>query len=195
MNWNTNPGLRRIDACGAAAAAVILAIGYLTVMRPAVSSQLRVRQDRESLAELRQQALDRSAEWRSIQQQLQAIDRSIASMPFTLRPATQINTQLAEVVELAKTSGLNVLDMSPGPAVTSKRYVSIPIRLRGTGGFPAATSFLNELHSRFVDTRVNSFTLSADLGAVDGDSSFTFDLTWHAVPAGSAADAGSAGGN
>lgn len=174
--------LYRIDAGGAAACVATLAIGYFSAVRPYMSSEAGVRREREELAVLRAKEVQSSSEWRTSQKDLRDIERSIAAMPFTLRPVKQVNTHLAEVIELAKGSGLIVQDMSPGTPIPGRRSVTVPIKLRGTGGFPEATAFLNNLHARFVDTRVTAFLLQADIGAVSGTPSFSFELAWHAVP-------------
>ncbi len=175
--------LRRIDACGASVCLAALAIGFFSVLRPYLVSESRAHDQSAEIAELRERQATRAAEWRTTQQQLREIERSIAAMPFKLRPASMVNTHLAAVVDLAKAVGLSVQDMSPGAAVVGKRFITVPIRLRGTGGFLAATNFLGNLHAAYVDTRVTAFTLNADIGAVDGPASFTFELAWHAVAA------------
>lgn len=174
--------IRRIDAGGAAACLIVLAVGYFSVVRPYLTGEARTRRERDDLVALNEQEAQRAAEWRTSQQDLQQIERSIAAMPFTLRPVTQVNSHLAQVVELAKGAGLTVQDMNPGSPVVGKRFISVPIKLRGTGGFPEVTEFLSALHARFVDTRVTAFSLNADLGAVNGSASFSFELAWHAVP-------------
>lgn len=173
---------RRIDACGAGVCLALLAASYFGVVRPYLVAESQARDDAHELADLRHKQAERSAEWRATQQNLREVERTIAAMPFKLRAVSQVNSHLASVVELAKSAGLTVQDMSPGAPIPGKRSVSVPIRLRGTGGFLAATSFLRQLHARFVDTRVTAFTLNADLGAVDAPASFSFELAWHAVP-------------
>lgn len=175
--------LRRIDACGAGVCIAVLAVGFFSVVRPYLVSESRSRDESAEIAELRQRQAERATEWRSAQQRLRGIEGSIAAMPFKLRPVSMVNTHLAAVVDLAKAAGLTVQDMSPGAAVAGKQFITVPIRLRGTGGFLAATTFLSELHAAYVDTRVTAFALHADIGAVGAPASFTFELTWHAVSA------------
>ena len=167
-------------ACGALSAG-----SYLVGIRPAVA---RVA-ERDAA---RQEATDRQAEARRVAGELAAARRRLADardelavLPLRLEPASAVNRRLNELARVAAAAGVTLDGVQPQPPIDGPHYQTVPIRVAGTGTYPACAAFLHTVRARFPDTSVRSFELQNTRPARDGNTAaFEVELAWHTVAAG-----------
>ncbi len=172
----------RIDAVGVSVCLLITGLAYLTLVRPVwlvqeesgrlapllSQKQETVRAARASLVELRKSLEDTRLE--------------LEDLPLRLESATQVNSRLAKLADLASQAGLELHQMLPEKTRRGERYNTVPIKLSGAGDYRKVTRFMRDIHENFADIAIEGFDLSSG-DTVRGRASFDLGLAWYTVPA------------
>ena len=107
----------------------------------------------------KQHDLDRSLA--ATHRQLEKTRKDVAGLPLQLESASAVNRRLARLADLAGETGVVLDEVQPSPAVDgASLYQTVPIRIAGSGSYPACAMFLHRLRDRFPDTAVKSFDCS-----------------------------------
>ncbi len=179
------PGVWRIYAVGAAVCLSLSAGGYLLGIRPALAAHDRSEANRAELDAQRQKAADLALILSATQRALTTTESQVADLSVRLQPTSTLNDRLARLADAAAAAGLTVQEMQPGAATAPGRdaiYLSLPIRMSGTGTYPASAAFLHALHESFPDTSVQTLECANASNGRDASArTFRFDLAWHAA--------------
>jgi hypothetical protein len=192
--------MAKIDAMGIGGCLALMGAVYLAGFGPLIHDRAERAAQRNELGERQQQVASLQETLRGLTDRRRIYEVELAHHPVKLHPASDINQRLAAIVSLAEETGLKVPDIAPQTPKSDQRFTVLPIRLKGTGGYPTAADFFAGLHREFKDTAVTAFTLTAP-DPTDGGSSewtanlvgppappfparaeFVFDLEWFAAP-------------
>ncbi len=172
-----------IDAAGMGALALITILAWLSVVDPALLRQRQVRAVQDEIA--RQQGLmmqhDRDAA--RLGREIDDVRDRLARQGLKLRPRARLNSQMEAIVELASSSGVEILQTRTGAVESGPHYETVPISLAGKGAYGSCAAFLRRLREKLPDTGVVAFDLSGNPGRPSEPGAFRFDLVWHAAPA------------
>jgi hypothetical protein len=71
-------------------------------------------------------------------------------------------------------------EIQPGTPTEGPHYLTVPIRVGGSGSYPACAALLHNLRERFPDTTIQSFDLqNAAPGQGENLATFRMELAWH----------------
>ena len=177
------PGWWRTYAVAGAICAALTVGSYLFGIEPAMAhhdAALAEQADFDARVQ-KQRDLDRSLA--STHRQLEKTRKDVAALPLQLESASAVNRRLARLADLAGETGVTLDEVQPAPAVDGAFYQTVPIRIAGSGGYPACAAFLHRLRDRFPDTAVKSFDCS-NPGPI-GDhttAKFKAELAWYTTP-------------
>lgn len=198
------PGARSIHMVGAGLALAMLGGASLLTVRPLLASRAVAQEQAAVMTDARDRSDAARAQLGVVRERAARLKRELASNQVVLQPAAALNEQLGALTAAAQRSGLRVQQVSPGKANAGSRFTTVPLRVTGSGTYPAVALFLSTLHKQEPTTGVVGIALrdeadaqrpvSTAEGAAQG-ATFTLDLLWHALPAkaASAAGAGRAG--
>jgi hypothetical protein len=128
----------------------------------------------------------------SLEERVARLERAIADSAVPLRPADEINEQVAALTAAAEAAGLRLREVRPGRASEVVDHAERQISMSGAGTFNGLVALLDIFRERFPDVRVRSMMVtrqagrSADVEPGDGPqtASFSLDMVWFADPAG-----------
>jgi len=170
-----------LDAVGAAVLAALAMIVYVCGYYPLMSSHDEYLAKEGELAAQQDQAARLESTLLSLQHRLSATRETLATSNLSLKPGSNLNSQLTQISALAVRNGLTVADVRTDPSFSEQHCEVFPISLAGTGTYRACTIFLGELKKAFPDTAVQSLELAAQPGDRLGVGTFSFRLWWHAA--------------
>jgi Tfp pilus assembly protein PilO len=130
----------------------------------AVPSQQRQAERQARAAEAVTQAEEVAAlesRGQTLDQQLVRRQAELDAMPVQLGRSAELNRQIAALIELAQTQGLEVLQLQPGVTTRGREYAWTELRLEAVAGFAQHLSFLDELHSQFASISVAAVQLDS----------------------------------
>lgn len=187
-----------IDAIAAfGAAAVTALVGAAVVIPMSQGNALN-----ESLNQRHTEALKRCDEASAIERDLKATVAATAEQLARNRvkpaPLSSLNRKVAEITDLAASSGLILEQLGPGDTYSTAAARSVSIKASGLADLGAWRRFLSAMHDQHPDTAITEFTL-ADLSAAETERSalsgsvrtlpqtpataaFTMAMVWHAAP-------------
>jgi Tfp pilus assembly protein PilO len=179
------PSLLSINLAGAATCALMTAGWYLISLAP----QQEARAQRQDLWEQLQPRLDKIG---TLENQvladrllLSAVGEQIARGELQLRSIEQINQRIADITAAAGGHGLRLDEVKPGTPGTTHWFMTVPVRLSGSGDYPRLAAFLHALPTLFPDVAVTGFQIRGEPEAVDKPPRFELNLVWYAAPRGS----------
>jgi Tfp pilus assembly protein PilO len=175
-------GLLAIDLAGVMLCLVLLGAWYMLRVEPLREA----RAHRNALvAELepRLVKLDALHAQSSAQQStLNSVGQQIVQGELQLRPVDQINQRLAALTSAARNHGLRLDEVKPGAPRAMQWFMTVPLRITGSGEYPQISDFLHRLPSRFPDVAVVGFEVREEPEAIDKTPRFVLNLVWYAAP-------------
>ncbi len=152
---------------------------YAVGVRPLLRHRDQEIAQRKSLDDQRATALQLGSAVAGLQRELAAAKQALAQSPVRLQPAVLVNQRLEAVARLATECGLSLDEVRPGAAVDATHFQTVPIRILGSGRYPACATFLRNLRRTFGDMGVRSFNASSTLAATDAPNAiFQAELVW-----------------
>lgn len=174
----------QVTAAGVTACLAATAGGYVLGVSPALDHLTERRANLDELATRRQKAIDLRADAAAAAKRLVDARREVADLPLRLEPASAVNRRLNRLAEAAAAAGVALNEMQPQPAADGRHYQTVPIRVAGTGSYPACAAFLHALRAQFPDTAVRSVdATNAAPGRTGNVATFRLELDWHTAPA------------
>ncbi len=195
------PSARGLHMAGGVVALLLLVGASVAGVRPLLAHRAAAQELSAAMTDARNRSDAARAQLGTVRERAASLKRELAENAVSLRPASALNEQLGTVTALAQRVGLRVQQVSPGKATVGTRSTTVPVRVTGSGTYPAVASFLAALHEGEATTAVAGVSIRSEGGAqgplntVDGSSpgaAFTLDLVWYALPA-KADPAGGAG--
>ena len=171
-----------IDLAGMAVAAVLTVALVFGVLVPLGTRERQNTGRQEAAARQKQRLNALVATANALKMDVDKTQRLIAASPLNLRPQSALNDRLASIVALSNECGLAVEDMKPGEGVRVRRFMMVPLRMKGRGGYVQSVDFLRRLHEQTPDVGVSAFQLSGSADAGGSGSAFDFELRWLALP-------------
>jgi len=174
---------RKLAGISLAVCGVISSIGYYVGIAPALAGLVERRAQENDLADRRHNVSRLATEILETRQQLAAAKKDLASLPLRLEPASAVNRRINWLASVAGESGVTLDEIQPQPAIDGPHYQTVPIRVAGSGEFPACAAFLHVLRERFPDTSVRSFDIqNAQPNPDKNVAAFRIELDWHTTP-------------
>jgi Tfp pilus assembly protein PilO len=165
----------------AVAACAGLTLGaYAIGVRPLLEQRERETLQHDLLQDRRATASQLGATVSDLQRELADAKTALERTTLRLQPATLVNQRLEAVAQLANDAGVALDEMRPGAAVDSTHYQTVPIRIVGSGRYPACTTFLRKLRGTFGDMGIRSFqTGSSGSTPAQPTALFQAELVWY----------------
>ena len=171
---------RKVAMIGLAACLGISAAGYFIGIAPALAGLVERRSQEKDLAGQKDKSRDLAAELKDTRRNLVTARQEQAELPLRLEPASAVNRRLNQFAVVAGESKVTLNEIQPGAATEGQHYRTVPIRIGGSGSYPACAALLHNLRERFPDTTIQSFDLqNAAPGQGDNLASFRMELAWH----------------
>jgi Tfp pilus assembly protein PilO len=165
------------------ACAAITAVGYLLGVHPALAARADNAALEAELAQRQSTAAGVSSQLAAVRHRLEQTRRDVAALPLRLEPATAINRRLNRLAESAQAAGVVVHELQPSAVMDGPHYQTVPIRLAGSGTYPACAGFLHQLRTQFPDVTIRSFEAANPTVTRDQNSgAFRIELEWHTTP-------------
>ncbi len=175
------PRTIRTHAVGVAVVVGAALAVYAAVIGPRFAAAELLTANRTRLMQIQVDATHAGEAARAAELAAQKLAAQLAKGGATLRPASALNSVIAEISGAAESGWLKLSEISPGVEVSSSSHVRFPIRIRGTGNYPAVTRLVGVLHTRFPDLALVSFSLHADAASPKAPASVVLDFEWFAV--------------
>jgi Tfp pilus assembly protein PilO len=164
-------------AAGACLGLTVLA--YLVGVQPLLETRRHAAEQQEQLEAREATAEQLTATLVDLQRDLGKAKLDLARTPLRLQPASLVNQRLEAVAQLAGECGVALDEMRPGTAVDSPHYQTVPIRIVGSGRYPACTKFLRKLRHAFGDMGMRTFNATnAAAAAAEPNAVFQAELVW-----------------
>src|SRR5437868_5910865 len=125
--------LWRTDACGIAIIAGLTAVAYFSQIAPAIDRHEQAKAQAAQLVADQSKARELERSLIALKDHLEKSQQAAAGSQLTLEPATQLNTRLARLTDLAAHNGLQVDVIESGATRMQPRYSTIDIRIAGRG--------------------------------------------------------------
>jgi Tfp pilus assembly protein PilO len=181
---NSRRRLATVDIAGLLVCILVLAGWYglsiaplrdARAQRNALLAELHPR--REKLAEMHTQA-------RSQETTLASVRGQILEGQLQLLPVDKVNRRLADITAAAREHGLRLDEIRPGEPAATRWFMTVPMRLLGSGDYPDIGAFLHWLPSSFPDVAVVAFEIRGEPESLDKAPRFVLNLVWYAAPSG-----------
>ena len=196
MNGSPKIQLWRADAAGAAGCVLLLLVGYYGLLCPLLVGQHRAQFDRVRMLELNRSSATAELSLRSLAAALASVQEATSHDVVQLRPAHELNRQMARINAVASAAGLDLQGCRIGQPVPATMYLMLPIHLTGRASFPQLLQFLNRLGNDCAGVGCTAVVL--DESSLNGSSgsttsgpssvNFELDLRWFAMPSASTAE-------
>lgn len=171
----------RTHAVGAIAILAAGAAVYAAVIGPRMAAAELLAANRMRLLAIQADATKAGESARAAEAAAQKLAAELAKYGTTLKPASALNTVIAEISGAAESGWLTLSEITPGAEITMPTHVKFPIRIRGTGSYPSVTRLIGILHARFADLALVSFALHADATDPKAPAGVVLDFEWYAV--------------
>jgi Tfp pilus assembly protein PilO len=176
-----------IDAAGAGICLAATLMAYLLGIAPVLKGHASYASQQSEVTARREEYRGLCAKIKGLQDRLAAVRKALSESPLRLRTASQTNSRLAEMGELAAQCKLKVDEIEPGKVQPGPRYEIVPIRLTGQGAFPSCVQFLRRLREKYPDIGGVRIELNSKAEGAEPVAGFEFHLEWYAAPAVNAA--------
>lgn len=171
---------RKIAVVGLVACLGISAAGYFIGIAPALAGLVERRSQEQELAGHKHKSQDLAAELLDTRKRLAGARRELAELPLRLESASTVNRRINQFAVVAGESKVTLNEIQPGSPVEGQHYLTVPIRVSGSGTYPACAALLHNLRERFPDTTVQSFDLqNGTPGQTENLATFRIELAWH----------------
>jgi Tfp pilus assembly protein PilO len=166
--------------CVAVAGCIGLSVAaYMLGISPLLQQREHDTAQQQLLADRRATASQVSSAVANVQRDLAAAKQALANTPVRLQPATLVNQRLEAVARVATECGVALDEMRPGSAADSTHFQTVPIRIVGSGRYPACATFLRTLRATFGDMGVRTFQAANSAAASATPSAlFQAELVW-----------------
>lgn len=171
-----------IDATGVGMCLLLTVAFYFIGLSPLLDRRHDAETHEAKVAAQRATAADLSMALAKYYGVFRDAERELADSPLQLAPASDVNTRIAQMADLARNCGLKLDVILPGLPSKGTRFETVPIHLTGTGNYRTCVAMLHRLKEKFPDTTVTSLNLSADPANAKAGARFSVDLLWHAAP-------------
>jgi Tfp pilus assembly protein PilO len=162
-----------------AACAGLTLAAYAVGVRPMLEQRDKENSQRQLLAERQQTSSELATTVAELQRNLVEAKQVLERSPVRLQPASLVNQRLEALARLAGECGVQLDEMRPGTPVDSTHYQSFPIRIVGTGRYPAYALFLRNLRKTFGDMGVRTFNATNLNGpSASPVAAFQAELIW-----------------
>jgi Tfp pilus assembly protein PilO len=154
-------------------------VAYVLGVEPLLETRRHAAEQQQQLEDRRATASQLTATLADLQRDLGRTKLDLARTPLRLQPATLVNQRLEAIARLAGECRVALDEMRPGAAADSTHYQTVPIRIVGSGSYPACTTFLRKLRRTFGDMGLRTFN-AANIapGAPDPTAAFQAELVW-----------------
>jgi Tfp pilus assembly protein PilO len=153
---------------------------YALGVQPLLERREAETRRRSDLQERRQTASQLSASLADVQHQLATAKQALAKTSLRLQPAVLVNQRLEAIARLATECGVALDEMHPGVPADSTHYQTVPLRVVGSGRYPACTAFLRKLRGTFGDMGIRSFQASSSgTSPAEPTALFQAELVWY----------------
>jgi len=177
---------RVIDSVGIALLLVVFAAAYALGVHPALDRRAAAALDRATL--ITEHANAKAAELALLDAQARR-DAIVARQgtQLVLEKAEQTNSRISRLTALAAAEMIAIQQLTPGAPTREpgKPFISVPIRVQGTGEFAHCVSFLARLREEHQDIAVPTANLVIAQPASENQPArldITLDLVWYAAP-------------
>lgn len=152
---------------------------YAIGVRPMLDQREKENGQRETLTERRRTSSELTSTLAQLQRELTEAKLVLEHSPVRLQPASLVNQRLEALARLAGECGVQLDEMRPGTPVDSTHYQTFPIRIVGTGRYPAYALFLRNLRKTFGDMGVRTFNATNLNGPSPAPvAAFQAELIW-----------------
>jgi hypothetical protein len=177
---------RVIDSAGIALLLVVIATAYALGIHPALDRRAAAELDRATLITESENA---KAATSALQDALARRDAILARQgtQLILESADQTNSRISRLTALAAAEKIAIQQLTPGAATREpgKPFISVPIRVQGSGEFADCVAFLSRLREEHQDIAVPTASLAVAQPASENQAArldITLDLVWYAAP-------------
>ncbi len=171
----------RTHAVGAIAILAAAGAVYAAVIGPRFAAAELLTANRARLVQIQDDATRAGESAREAEVAAQKLAAELAKNGTTLKPASALNTIIAEITGAAESGWLTLSEITPGAEIAMPTHVKFPIRIRGKGSYPSVTRLIGILHARFGDLALVSFSLHADASDPKAPAAVVLDFEWYAV--------------
>lgn len=177
---------RVIDSAGIAMLLVVIAAAYALGVHPALDRRAAAELDRATLITESENA---KAATSALQDAIARRDAILARQgtQLILESSDQANSRISRLTALAAAEKIAIQQLTPGAPTREpgKPFISVPIRVQGSGEFAQCVSFLSRLRDEHRDIAVPTASLSIAQPASENQAArldITLDLVWYAAP-------------
>ncbi|MEM7624236.1 MAG: type 4a pilus biogenesis protein PilO [Planctomycetota bacterium] len=163
---------------GVALAALLTLAAYAWMVVPSRQREAAAEVRAAQIAQERADAEALRLQLAELNQQLRHTRAALEEQPIELGDRRQLNRQIAEIIALAQSQGLEVLQLQPGELMPSEDYALIPLRLDANAAFPQHLEFLQTLHRSFPSVSVVGLELQSQTRADVPRPRATYGLAW-----------------
>lgn len=127
-------------------------------------------------------------ETRAAETMVLAAQRELADMSTRLQRvsridrADRVNQRLADLTERAESAGLLLNQLTPGPGLTDRQFVVVPMTVSGSGTYTDITQFLRTMHTRSGDIALRSLKLTGVPSTEPQPLNLHAEFAWFALP-------------
>lgn len=175
--------LLRIDATGVFVCIVITAGAYFGGVRPALDSRTSAVAAAAEIIEIREDNGRVESKLKASIRSVEGKETGLREVAVALKPATEVNQQIARLADLADASDLAVENVLPGSSTVDRKVTQVQLRLSGRGSFVQILSFMRDVRQQLPDTVVSGISVRGQPRNRTERPTFGLDLIWHAIPA------------
>jgi len=172
----------QINAGGTAIVSGLAAIAYFAQVSPVHNRYEQAQAQTELLTTEQSKAVQLERSVNEMQEHLDSAKEAAEKSQLKLEPASELNTRLAKLTQLAGENHLQLDVTESGATTNSDRYSSVAIRLSGRGSYRNCVQMLKQLRLTMPDVGVVSVELASASVKDDSNATFGFELLWYRQP-------------
>lgn len=165
-------------SCGVAITALLTFAAYAWMVVPSQERESENQAMAEQIAQQRADAESLRTQLAELNGQLSKTQAALDEQPIELGDRHQLNRHISELIALAQSQGLEVLQLQPGELIPGKDYALIPLRLEANAAFSQHLEFLQTLHRTFPSVSVVGLELDNQARTDIPRPRATYALAW-----------------
>ena len=171
-----------VDVVGLGTCVLVTALVYFAGIAPLLEKRAAADYAKQKLAFDQESARERVAVRRQLNDELSNYRQALPESPVELQSAGQLNYRLSELIQLARSSGLQIDEVRPGDSTEGPHFRTIAIHLLARGTYQTCTEFLRRSGAKLRDLVVTNFDLKADPRKLNSRARCQIDLLWYTSP-------------
>ncbi len=170
---------KEVDTVACVMALAIASTAFWFGVKPVLLSEEDTRRLGSQMQQSNVQLEDAQSQFRQVRREIKTIRARLEQLAIVLDAPDQLASRQDEISRVFHEAGLTINQLSVGTVERGELLDVIPLRLSGSGAFPAVVATMHTVREVFPDMAVTLFQIGAAGGGEKRGVGFSFDIAWY----------------